>query len=347
MIYDKLGNTNLKVSKICLGTMTWGEQNTEKDAHEQLDYAIDQGINFIDTAELYAVPSRAETQGLTEKYIGTWLKNRKDRDKLIIASKIVGPGEFVQHIRKNPSFSKEHIKDALTKSLDRLQTDYIDLYQLHWPERPTNYFGRLGYNHKSDDYGTDFKIVLEALKEQIDAGKILYVGLSNETPWGLMSFLKVAEQYDLPRMVSIQNPYSLLNRTFEVGLAEIAIREKAGLLAYSPLAFGLLSGKYKRGGMMPPNARLTLFSDRLPRYSKPKAWEAMEKYVELARENNLTPAQMALAFINSRPFVTSNIIGATTMDQLKEDIGSINIELTDDVVKAIEEIHREIPNPAP
>ncbi|MFB6340601.1 NADP(H)-dependent aldo-keto reductase [Saccharicrinis sp. FJH62] len=345
MIYDKLGKTGLKVSKICLGTMTWGEQNTEQEAHEQLDYAIDNDINFIDTAEMYSVPSRPETQGSTERYIGSWLKNRYDRNKLIIASKIAGPG--MEHIRKSPSFSRIHLNEALEKSLERLQTDYIDLYQLHWPERPTNFFGRLGYNHKTDNTGTDFKVVLESLQELIESKKIRYVGLSNETPWGLMSFLKLSEQYNLPRIVSIQNPYSLLNRTFEVGLAEVAIREKAGLLAYSPLAFGLLSGKYKSGGMMPPGARLTLFSDRLPRYSKPKAWEAMEKYVKLAKDNGLTPAQMALAFVNSRDFVTSTIIGATSMDQLKEDIGSINITLSDDILQAIEGIQREIPNPAP
>ncbi|MFC0876090.1 NADP(H)-dependent aldo-keto reductase [Saccharicrinis sp. FJH2] len=345
MIYDTLGKTGLKVSKICLGTMTWGEQNTEQEAHEQLDYAIDNDINFIDTAEMYSVPSRPETQGSTERYIGSWLKNRHDRNKLIIASKIAGPG--MEHIRKSPSFSRTHLNEALEKSIERLQTDYIDLYQLHWPERPTNFFGRLGYNHKTDNTGTDFKVVLESLQELIESKKIRYVGLSNETPWGLMSFLKFSEQYNLPRIVSIQNPYSLLNRTFEVGLAEVAIREKAGLLAYSPLAFGLLTGKYRSGGMMPPGARLTLFSDRLPRYSKPKAWEAMEKYVKLAKDNGLTPAQMALAFVNSRDFVTSTIIGATSMDQLKEDIGSINITLSDDILQAIEGIQREIPNPAP
>ena len=345
MIFDTLGNTEVSVSKICLGTMTWGEQNTEEDAHEQLNYAIENDINFIDTAEMYAVPSRPETQGLTEQYIGSWLKKRHDRNKLIITSKIAGPG--MDHIRKSPSFSREHIHDAIHKSLDRLQTDYIDLYQLHWPERPTNFFGRLGYKHKVDEIGTDFKIVLESLQELIEEKKIRHIGLSNETPWGMMSYLKLSEQYNLPRIVSIQNPYSLLNRTFEIGLAEIAIREKAGLLAYSPLAFGLLTGKYKSGGMMPPGARLTLFMDRLPRYSKPKAWEAMEKYVKLTKNNGITPAQMALAFVNSRDFVTSTIIGATSMTQLKENIESINISLSDDVLQAIEEIQREIPNPAP
>ncbi|MFB6317479.1 NADP(H)-dependent aldo-keto reductase [Saccharicrinis sp. FJH54] len=345
MIYDSLGNTGINVSKICLGTMTWGEQNTELEAHEQLDYAIDQKINFIDTAEMYSVPSRPETQGLTEKYIGSWLRKRQDRDQLILASKIAGPG--MEHIRKSPSFSRLHINEAIEKSLERLHTDYIDLYQLHWPERPTNFFGRLGYNHKSNGIGTDFKVVLESLQEQVELKRIRYIGLSNETPWGLMSFLKLADQYNLPKIVSIQNPYSLLNRTFEVGLAEIAIREKAGLLAYSPLAFGLLTGKYKSGGMMPPGARLTLFSDRLPRYSKPKAWEAMEKYVKLAKDSGLSPAQMALSFVSSRDFVTSTIIGATSMAQLKEDIESINLTLSDDILQAIELIHREIPNPAP
>lgn len=342
-----LGTSNLKVSEICLGTMTFGEQNTEKEAHEQLSYAVDNGVNFIDTAELYAVPSRKETQGLTEKYIGTWLNKRQDRDQLIIASKIAGPGEWVNHIRKNPSFSKSHITEAIDKSLARLQTDYIDLYQLHWPERPTNFFGQLGYSHASDQLGTDFQTVLETLKEKVDEGKIRAIGLSNETPWGVMRFVQCAEMFDLPKVVSVQNPYSLLNRTFEVGMSEVMLREQIAMIPYSPLGFGVLSGKYKSGYPMPPNARLTLFGDKLKRYSGPRSWQAMEAYVELAKAHGLSPAQMALAFVNSRDFVTSTIIGATNLKQLKENIESTNITLSTELINAINLIHNNNPNPAP
>ena len=344
MIYDNLGNTDVKVSKICLGTMTWGEQNTEAEGHEQMDYAIANGVNFFDTAEMYSVPARQETYGSTEKIIGTWFKKTGNRNKVVLASKIAGPGPIANHVRKGPNFSKKQLKEAVESSLSRLQTDYIDLYQLHWPERPTNFFGSLSYVHQSDDIGTDFKIVLEGLHELIQEGKIRYVGISNETPWGMANFLHLSKMYDLPKMQSIQNPYSLLNRTFEVGLAEMAIREKVGLLAYSPLGFGTLSGKYLNA--QPKNARITLFP-RFARYSNPKAVEATQKYVDLAKSKGLSPSQMALAYVNTRPFVTSNIIGATTMEQLKENIASIDVKLSDEVIEKIEAIHNDAPNPSP
>jgi len=327
MEYNLLPNTNINVSKICLGTMTWGEQNTEAEAHEQLDYAINHEINFIDTAELYAVPAKSETQGRTETYIGTWLNKRKKRDDLIIASKAAGPGAFVKHIRSGPKFNKEHLTEALNNSLKRLQTDYIDIYQLHWPERPTNYFGVLGYQHKSDDPITDFRETLTVLNDFIKEGKIRYIGLSNETPWGTMQYIRIAEKENLPKVITIQNPYSLINRTFEIGLSEISIREQVGLLAYSPLGGGLLSNKYL-GGKKPEGARYTLWANYFTRYSHPNTMKAVEKYGELAQQNGLSLAQMALAFVNTRNFLTANIIGATSIAQLKENIDSINISLS-------------------
>jgi aryl-alcohol dehydrogenase-like predicted oxidoreductase len=344
MIYTTLGNTDVKVSKICLGTMTWGEQNTEADGHEQMDYAFEKGINFFDTAEMYSVPAKPETYGRTEEIIGTWLKKTGNRDKIVLATKAAGPGPIAQHVRNNPNFSKAQLIQAVDASLKRLQTDYIDLYQLHWPERPTNFFGSLSYKHQSDDIGTDFKEILEGLQALIQAGKIRQVGISNETPWGLAHYLHLSKMYGLPKMQSIQNPYSLLNRTFEVGLAEMAIREKTGLLAYSPLGFGVLSGKYLHS--QPAKARITLYP-RFSRYSNPLAIAATQKYVDLARSEGLKPAQMALAFVNTRPFVTSNIIGATTMEQLKENIGSIDLSLNDALLEKIEAIHQEGPNPSP
>lgn len=345
MEYTHLSDTDVRVSKICLGTMTWGQQNTEQDAHEQLNYAIENGINFIDTAEMYAVPANPATQGLTEKYIGSWLKNQ-DRSELIIATKIAGPSAATKHIRGGSKFNSEHITVAINDSLTRLQTDYIDIYQLHWPERPTNYFGALGYTHKSDDAVTDFKMVLEILSEFIKQGKIRYIGLSNETPWGMMQFLTTAQQYDLPKIVSIQNPYNLVNRTFEIGLAEMSIREKVGLLAYSPLAGGLLSGKYL-SGKRPENCRYTLWPNYFGRYKHPNTMRAVEAYAKLADDAGITLPQMALAFVNTRKFLSANIIGATNLKQLKENISSINIKLTADILQKIEDIHLEFPNPAP
>lgn len=346
MKFHKLGHTDIDVSVICLGTMTWGEQNTPKQAFKQMDYAVSQGVNFFDTAELYAIPPRAETYGRTEKIIGDWLKARCNRDKIVLASKIAGPGEdWISYIRQGRTrFNRQNIVAALDASLQRLQTDYLDLYQLHWPERQTNFFGKLGFE-SSDDEFTPVLETLETLNEQVQAGKIRYIGLSNETPWGVMQFLSLADQHQLPRVVSVQNPYSLLNRSYEVGLAEISWREQAGLLAYSPLGFGVLSGKYLAGAR-PKGARLSLFPD-YTRYSNASAITATERYIALARQHQLDPAQMALAYVNTRPFLTATIIGATTMDQLKSNIDSIHMTLSPKVLEVIEAIHDNYPNPSP
>lgn len=346
MQYRQLGRTNIQVSQLCLGTMTWGEQNTESEAHEQLDYAIDAGINFIDTAELYPVPPKAETQGRTEEYLGTWLAKHYDRDKLIIASKVCAAADWIPYLRDgNVSLTKKNIKTALDDSLKRLQTDYIDLYQLHWPERDTNYFGKLGYYHASEKDGVTIEETLIALGELVKSGKIRHIGISNETAWGIAEYLRVAEQKKLPRIVSIQNPYNLLNRTFEIGAAEFAHREDVGLLAYSPLGFGVLSGKYLNN-KKPAGARLTLF-ERFSRYTNDEGIKSTEAYIKLARNQGLDPIQMALAFVSSRPFLTSYIIGATSMDQLKTNIASIDIKLSKDLLRAIEDIHTGQPNPCP
>jgi len=348
MKYSLVGNTDLKVSRICLGTMTWGEQNSEAEAHEQLDYAQSLEINFIDTAEAYPVPPRAETYGTTESHIGTWLKKRQTRDKIILATKVAGPGEIASHIRGGPHLNRHHIRQALEGSLQRLQTDYIDIYQVHWPERSTNFFGKLGYTPTKIEENIQIEETLTALGEFVKEGKIRYVGVSNETPWGVMTYLKLAEQHGLPRIVTIQNPYCLLNRTYEIGLAEISHREQVGLLAYSPLAGGVLSGKYLNDAR-PAGARISLFS-RFDRYIKSEyGIKATEAYVRLAIQHGLDPAQMALAYVNSRPFLTSTIIGATTMKQLKADIASIHLELDmdEEVLEGIEAIHQQYPNPCP
>jgi aryl-alcohol dehydrogenase-like predicted oxidoreductase len=347
MKYSKLGNTDLNVSKICLGTMTWGEQNTQDEAFEQMDYALTQGVNFFDVAEMYPVPPKPETQGDTERIIGNWFKARKNRDKVILATKITGKSEGFRHVRGGelPSFDRKNIEYAINKNLKRLQTDYIDLYQLHWPDRKTNCFGQLGYAHDDNDEFVSLKETLEILNDFVKSGKIRHIGLSNETPWGVLDSLRNAEKYNLPRVVSIQNPYSLLNRSYEVGMAEISIRENCGLLAYSPLAFGMLTGKYLNG-QNPPKARLTLYS-RFARYKGDKAEAATARYAKLATDYGLTPTQLALAFVNSRMFLTSNIIGATSMEQLKENIASINLELSAETLQEIEKIHNDIPNPCP
>jgi aryl-alcohol dehydrogenase-like predicted oxidoreductase len=346
MQYSELGGTGLKVSKICLGTMTFGEQNTEAEGHEQLDYAVSQGVNFIDTAEMYSVPGRPETQGSTERIIGTWLRGRAKRDEVVIATKVTGPSAGLKHIRNPLRFTPEQIRTAVEGSLNRLQTDYIDLYQLHWPERNANYFGKRGYKHNPDEAWEDNLLeVLHTLNALKVEGKIRHCGVSNETPWGLMRYLHLSEVHDLSRMASIQNPYSLLNRTFEVGLSEIAMREQAGLLAYSPMAFGLLSGKYHRKQDQPCD-RINKFS-QLSRYNSRNCQEATARYLAISEDYGLNMAQMSLAFINQQSFTTANIIGATTMQQLKENIGSIDVVLSQDVLNEIEAVHEAIPNPAP
>ncbi|MBM7061596.1 NADP(H)-dependent aldo-keto reductase [Pseudomonas sp. UL073] len=345
MDFRQLGRSDLKVSALCLGSMTWGEQNTQDEAFAQIDRAQAAGINFLDTAEMYPVPPRAETYGSTERIIGNYFKAHGNRNDWILASKVAGPGNGISHIRDGQlKHNRQHIVAALDASLQRLQTEWIDLYQLHWPERSTNFFGQLGYRHREEAF-TPLAQTLEVLAEQVRAGKIRHIGLSNETPWGTLKFLQLAESLGLPRMVSIQNPYNLLNRSFEVGLAEIALREQCGLLAYSPMAFGMLSGKYENGAR-PANARITLFS-RFTRYTNPQAQAACSRYVSLAREHGLEPAQMALAYVTGQPFVTSNIIGATSLEQLESNLGSHSLQLSEEVRAGIEAIHREQPNPAP
>ena len=346
MEYSTLPHTDIEVSKICLGTMTWGKQNTEEEGQEQMDYAVDQGINFFDTAELYPIPAHPDRYADTEKIIGTWFQKNGNRDKIVLASKIAGKADFSKFIRTT-GFTPETIQSAVEGSLERLQTDYIDLYQLHWPDRNTNYFGKRGYQHDASDHWKDnIHEVLETLRDLIREGKIRHVGISNETPWGAMRFLMESKVHaSLPRTITIQNPYSLLNRLFEVGLSEIAMREKMGLLAYSPLAFGTLTGKFL-GGMRPATSRIVLFP-QYDRYTGDTAVSATERYHRLAKDHGLSPAQMALAFVNSRPFVTSNIIGATSMAQLKENIASIDVTLSDEVLQGIDDIHNAIPNPAP
>jgi len=343
MQYSQLGNTDVQVSKICLGTMTFGEQNTQNEAHQQLDFANSHGVNFIDTAEMYPVPPRQQTQGLTETYIGTWLTRFKQRDKLIIASKVAGPG-MMDYLRDGAQLIRHQMQQALEESLHRLQTDYIDLYQIHWPARNTNFFGKLGYQFDETD-STPIEETLGVLNDFVQSGKVRYIGISNETPWGVMQYLMLAQQNKWPRVVSIQNPYSLLNRTYEVGLAEFSQREQISLLAYSPLGFGVLTGKYIQASNI-DKARLTLFKD-YTRYTNQQSQQAIQKYVALAKCHGLSPAQMSLAYVNSRPFVAGNIIGATNLDQLKENIESINLVLSDDVIAEIENIHQSIPNPSP
>ena len=345
MNYKKLGNTDLDVSTICLGTMTWGEQNTQEEGFEQMDYALDQGVNFWDTAELYAVPPREETYGHTEIIIGNWFKKSKKRDKVILASKVAGPMRAYLRGGGN-NYGIDKMTEAVNDSLKRLQTDYIDLYQLHWPERNTNMFGRLGYEHKENGNWNKFEDVLGNLKRFVDAGKIREVGLSNETPWGVNKYLELSKEKDLPRMMSVQNPYSLLNRTYEIGLAEISIRDQIGLLAYSPLASGYLSGKY-RNNQLPKNSRIERDPNFWTRYAKPNTEKAVDAYYEIANKHGLDLAQMSLKFLEIQPFVTSVIIGATTMEQLKSNIESVNINLSDDVIKEINNVQTIYPNPCP
>ncbi|AMB76992.1 aryl-alcohol dehydrogenase-like predicted oxidoreductase [Pantoea ananatis] len=346
MHYHRIPHSSLEVSQLGLGTMTFGEQNSEADAHAQLDLALSSGINLIDTAEMYPVPPRPETQGLTEKYIGSWLKKTGSRDKIVLASKVAGPTRGNDaSIRPNMALDRKNIREALDASLKRLNTDYIDLYQLHWPQRQTNFFGKLGYQYSENSVPVTLLETLEALAEQVRAGKIRYIGVSNETPWGVMRYLQLAEKHELPRIVSIQNPYSLLNRSFEVGLAEISQHEGVELLAYSCLAFGTLSGKYLNGAQ-PAGARNTLFS-RFTRYSGEQSQLAVAEYVALAQKHQLDPSQMALAFVRQQPFVSSTLLGATTLDQLKINIDSANVTLSNEILEELEAIHRRYTYPAP
>ncbi|MDC3165585.1 aldo/keto reductase [Candidatus Pelagibacter sp.] len=344
MNYKNLGNTDLKVSTICLGTMTWGEQNTQNEAFEQMDFALDQGVNFWDTAELYAVPPRKETYGDTEEIIGKWFEKTKKREKVILATKVAGPARDYLRNGEN-SFVGPNLESALNNSLRRLKTDYVDLYQLHWPERKVNNFGRLGYVHQENEWN-QFEDVLEELNKHIDQGKIRYVGLSNETPWGTMSFLKLSKDKNLPRMMSIQNPYSLLNRSYEVGLAEVSIREEIGCLSYSPLASGYLSGKY-RNKKFPKGSRMERDFDFWTRYRKPNTEEAVELYYNISKKHNLDMSQMSIKFCEIQDFMTSVIIGATTMEQLKTNIESVNVNLSEDVIKEINNVQKIYPNPCP
>lgn len=346
MQYTTLGNTDLKVSKICLGTMTFGEQNSEAEGHEQLDFSLDRGVNFIDTAEMYAVPGRKETQGATERIIGTWTNSRKNRDQFVLATKVTGPSPGITWLRNPLKFNREQINEALEGSLQRLQTDYIDLYQLHWPERKANFFGKRGYKHDPEDPWEDnFLSIIEVLNDLVKAGKIRHWGLSNETPWGAMRYLSEADQHQLPRPVSIQNPYSLLNRLYEVGMAEVSIRENCGLLAYSPMAFGLLSGKYHQGTARDA-ARLNVFK-QMSRYDSDNCYNATAEYLKVAEKYDLSLAQLSLAFVTTRPFMTANIIGATSMKQLRENIDSVEVDITDEMMEDINAIHEKMPNPAP
>ncbi len=345
MRYRQLGASSLEVSEICLGTMTFGQQNTEAEGHAQLNRAIEQGVNFIDTAELYAIPPRAETYGRTEQIIGSWLKKTARRERVILASKVVGQADWVPHIRNGQAcLDKNNIERAVEASLRRLQTDYLDLYQIHWPDRKTNFFGKLGYQYPEQSPPTTLEETLSVLADLVKTGKVRYIGVSNETPWGVMEYLRLSEKLNLPRIVSIQNPYNLLNRSYEIGLAEISHQERIPLLAYSPLGFGVLTGKYI--GQQPKNARLSLFGE-YKRYSTDNGVVATEEYVKLAKQYRLSPAQMALAFVNSRPFVGANIIGATSLEQLEENLGSVDVELPAELLQEIESIHQRYPNPCP
>lgn len=346
MKYTVLPNTQIKISKICLGTMTWGEQNTEAEGYQQMDYALDAGVNFFDTAELYPIPKNPKTQGATETYMGNWFKKTGNRDKVVLASKIVGPAKFNPHQIREGGFSRAAMEDAIHQSLRRLQTDYIDLYQLHWPDRPSNFFSKRGYTGNEDvQWEDNIRETLENLQYFIDQGKIRHIGLSNDVPWSVMRFLEESKYHDLPKIVTVQNPYNLLNRTYEVGLSEISIRENVGLFPYSPLAFGRLTDKFIDGQDI-SRARISIYPE-MSRYSKENAIKATKRYYDLAKEHNMSLATMALAFIHQQAFVCSTIIGATRMDQLKENIESIDVQLDTELIDEINKIHESIPNPAP
>ena len=345
MLFRDIPHSDLSVSLIGLGTMTWGEQNTEAEGHEQMDYALERGINLFDTAEMYPVPPRAETCHETERIIGTWLADRGTRDQIVLATKVAGPGSHVSHIRNGGGLDRKNLTEALEGSLQRLQTDRIDLYQLHWPDRPVPLFGTRDFSPPKNDDSVPLEETLNVLADLRKEGKIRHVGLSNETPWGAMKCLQLAEAKALPRMVTIQNSYNLLNRCFDTGLSEICHQEGMRLLAYSPLAFGRLSGKY-RGGKKPEGARITLW-ERFARYNGPNADRAIDEYAKIAEDAGLDFAQMCLAWINNRPHVASNLIGATAMEQLKANIDSVDLQLPGEVRKAIDSVHHRIPNPCP
>ncbi|MFC7356372.1 NADP(H)-dependent aldo-keto reductase [Jejudonia soesokkakensis] len=345
MKYTTLPNTDLNVSKICLGTMTYGNQNTESEAHQQLDFALEKGVNFVDTAEMYAIPASPDTQGLTETYIGSWLKASQKRKEIVLASKITGPARGFEHIRKELDFSKKSLEDALHKSLQRLQTDYLDLYQLHWPERSVNIFGVREYDHTQNTQWQDnFNDVLDRLERFVKEGKVRHIGLSNETPYGVMKYMEAHRTNKKRKMISVQNAYCLLQRRDEIALSEVLQMENVGYLAYSPLGFGMLSGKYLNG-KKPENARVTLYP-RYSRYSSESSFRATEAYNNIAKKHGLTLAQLSLAFVNQQSFVTSTIIGATTLQQLEENIASINVQLSEEILKEIQSVHEKIPNPA-
>ncbi len=339
-----LGNTDIQVSKICLGTMTWGEQNTRDEAFMQMDYALEHGVNFFDTAEIYAIPPTPQSYGKTETIVGEWFAQSGKRSDVVLATKMAGPGP--DWIRGGAGFCVDDINTAIEGSLKRLQTDTIDLYQLHWPQRSVALWGRLNYLNKTFDVQAQDNLYnfYKALADACQSGKIRSIGLSNETPWGVMKYQQLAAQFKLPMMVSIQNAYSLLRREFEVGLAEIALAESVGLLAYSPLAGGVLSGKY-RNGAMPEGSRFKLFPTLMGYYDNPRSLSALEAYSKLAEEREMTLTQMSLAFVNDRAFMTSNIIGATTMEQLSENIASADMVLDDSTLGAIDDLFKLYPNP--
>ncbi|MBQ0909211.1 aldo/keto reductase [Flavobacterium sp. F-328] len=345
MKYTTLPNTDIKISKICLGTMTFGQQNTEAEGHAQMDYALENGVNFFDTAEMYSIPAKKETYGSTERIIGTWFKKSGKRDEVVLATKIAGPNPNFGYMRPELDFSPASITHALNASLERLQTDYVDLYQLHWPERKTNYFGQRGFKVQEDEWQDNIHGVLETLDGFVKAGKIKHIGLSNENPWGIMRFLEGSKHHNLPRVKTVQNPYSLLNRLFEVGSAEVCMRENVGLLAYSPMAFGVLSGKFLSGEAQ-PNARISLFP-QYTRYSSEQSTEATKMYQDIAQRYGLTLTELALAFIERQAFVSSTIIGATSIEQLQQNINTIQVSLSDEILQAIDAVQASIPNPAP
>ncbi|WP_310558984.1 aldo/keto reductase [Flavobacterium sp.] len=345
MKHTTLPNTDIKISKICLGTMTFGQQNSEAEGHAQMDYALEKGVNFFDTAEMYSVPGRKETYGSTERIIGTWFKKSGKREEVVLATKIAGPSPGMPYIRENMDFSPASIALSIDKSLTRLQTDYIDLYQLHWPERKTNMFGQRGFKVQDDAWEDNIQNILETLDSFVKQGKINHIGLSNETPWGMMRFLEESKYHNLPRIATVQNPYSLLSRLFEVGSSEVCMRENVGLLAYSPLGFGRLTGKFLNGESL-PKSRIELFP-QFARYNSTQCTEATKLYNEIALKNGLSLTEMSLAFVTQQAFVTSNIIGATTIEQLKENIASIDVVLSDEIIGEINAVQAVIPDPAP